>query len=87
MGTALVNIILLLLLSQKDCKTEMGIFLLACKSVGNNLVFWLAAFFSNEIYYRFICHLQAGISHLHDLNSLCGLFHCNILEIHFNYVF
>lgn len=48
MGKALVDIILLLL-SQKDFKLEMDIFLLAFKSVGNNLVFWLAAFFSDEI--------------------------------------
>lgn len=40
-------------------------FFLACKSIGNNLVFWLAAFFSREISNKFICHLQAGISHLH----------------------
>lgn len=86
-GRALVDIILPLLLSQKDCKPEMGIFLLACKSVGNNLVFWLSAFFSNEISSRFVCHLQAGISHLHHSNSLHGLVRCNLLEIHFNYVF
>lgn len=82
-----MDVILLLLLSQKDFKPEKGIFLLACKSVGNNLVFWLAAFFSNEISNRFICHLQAGRSHLYHLNGLCGPFHCSLLEINVNPVF
>lgn len=86
MGRTLVDITRPLLLSQKYCKAEVGIFLPACKFVGNNLVFWLAAFFSNGISSRFICHLQASISHLHHLNSLHGIVHCNLLEIQFNYV-
>lgn len=68
MGRAVVNRILLLLLNLKHGKPERGIlwvFFQACKSILSNIVIWLAAFFSREISNKFICHLQAGISHFH----------------------
>lgn len=66
-GRAQVNRILLLLLSQKDCKPEMGRFFLPVNPFGITLCFsWLPFSAGNKFHRnKFICHLQAGINHLH----------------------